>query len=34
MEEKYVDGADIDGTLRCAIETLMEVVESGKNIEC
>ena len=33
MEEKYVDGLDEAATTRLAIETLLEVVESEKNIE-
>ena len=34
LEEKYEDGYDQEATIRMAVETLMEVVESGKNIEC
>ena len=33
LEEKYVEGLDVDATTRLAIETLLEVVESEKNIE-
>lgn len=33
LEEKYEDGLDIDQATRLAIETLLEVVESPKNIE-
>lgn len=33
MEEKYVDGMNQDAATRLAIETLLEVVESEKNIE-
>ena len=33
MEEKYTDGLDQDAAIRLTIETLLEVVESEKNIE-
>ena len=33
LEEKYTDGLDQAATTRLAVETLMEVVESEKNIE-
>lgn len=33
MEAKYADGLNQTATMRLAIETLMEVVESEKNIE-
>jgi len=33
LEAKYVDGLNQQATLRLAVETLMEVVESEKNIE-
>lgn len=33
LEGKYADGLNQQGTMRLAIETLLEVVESEKNIE-
>ena len=33
LENKYEDGMDQPATLRLAVETLLEVVESSKNIE-
>ena len=33
LEEKYTEGLDQDATLRLTVQTLMEVVESEKNIE-
>jgi len=33
LEKKYADGLNQQATMRLAIETLLEVVESEKNIE-
>ena len=33
LEEKYTEGLDQEATIRLAVETLLEVVESEKNIE-
>jgi len=33
LEKKYADGLNQQATVRLAIETLLEVVESAKNIE-
>ena len=33
LEEKYTEGLDQEATIRIAIETLLEVVESEKNME-
>ena len=33
LEEKYADGIDQEASIRLAVETLLEVVESSKNIE-